>query len=91
MATNAIKTYLDILFIYLPLNEGDIMQYYAIDEICFKNSIPYSLILLSGTDKFLYRANARYSICLHFLVCYRSDDIQCFNANFFFKVDCQNK
>lgn len=84
MSTNAIKTYLDILFIYLfTCKWGDIMQYYAIDEICFKDSIPYSLILLSGTDKFLYRANARYSICLHFLVCYRSDDIQCFNANFF--------
>lgn len=33
------------------------MQYYAIDEICFKDSIPYSLILLSATDKFLYRAS----------------------------------
>lgn len=62
------------------------MQYYAIDEICFKDSIPYSLILLSGTDKFLHRANARYSIFLHFLVCYRSDDIQCLNANFFKKL-----
>lgn len=80
MSTNAIKTYLDILFTF---KWGDIMQYYAIDEICFKDSIPYSLILLSGTDKFLQRANARYSIFLHFLVCYRSDDIQCFNANLF--------